>query len=433
MSQFRSTADLVDSVLRRCGELTNGTSSFETQALDYLNHIHHAIINGGTEFDVEVDEPWVWARRARPIILELQPSLETGTVSLTQGSEAGTFSSAPAYSVEGWFLRISNRSEVFRIASHTASNTAFELDSAYTEDTGATLTYTCFKLDYTVTDSYIVINDENNKLDFIKTGSTELTTTLTAGAYTPADLATHVASALTTTAAGPTITCTYSAVTRKFTVGSNGAGSTILSLQAGTGTNVAQSGWRTLGFDDSNGTGALTYTSTYALSGINRLVEPFRIHQSTREGNIFGLDAVGFQKNYPLNAITEGVPTRFSVIREQPDGTITVRFNSYPTDKTRVEAEHIPVPRDLKDTVGSVPVIPRKFIHTLEYGATYYLMLDKSDKRAQNYASLAAAKLKAMQKQNRKELIRASKNFGQTISRRDMLEVTGKLQYGEPT
>ena len=86
MAQFRTTADLLDSILRRSGEVTDGTSDLESDALEYLNRIHHTVIAGGNEFDVEVDEPWVWARAKRPMILELQPAFDTDTVSLTQGS-----------------------------------------------------------------------------------------------------------------------------------------------------------------------------------------------------------------------------------------------------------------------------------------------------------------------------------------------------------
>lgn len=435
MAQFRTSADLLDSILRRAGEPTNGNSDLESDALEYLNRIHHTIIAGGNEFDVEVDEAWVWARAKVPMVLELQPAYSTGTVSLTLGSEVGAFSGAPTSSLEGWFLKCEGRDTVYRIAQHTAASTAFEIDGLYAETTGAAQNYKAFKLDYELAPSHLIIDSTNNKIDFIKTGSAELTTTLTAGVYTPSALATHVGAAMTATASGPTITCTYSALTRKFTLTSNLAGATIFTLSFAAGTNVATSAHRLLGFDDEAQSGAATYTGKYSLGGIARLIEPIRVHgREDGYGNIESLDPLTMQKRYPLTLASEGIPSRFSKVSEDTDGKITVRFNKYPKDKTRIEVEFIPVPRDIKDNTASVPLLPRKFSEVLEYGTVYYLLLDKEDGKAASYATLAKAKLNAMRRQNRAELERTSSDFGSIIPRADLVSAPARtrLLYGEP-
>lgn len=432
MAQFRTSADLLDSILRRAGEPTSGTSDLENDALEYLNRIHHTIIAGGNEFDMDVDEPWIWARSTSPMLLELQPAYSTGTVSLTQGSEAGTFSSGPAASLEGWHLRIDGRDAVYKIAQHTAASTAFELDGAYAESTGATLTYKAFKLDYELVPSHIVVNSRNNKVDFIKASPTILTATLTAGTYTPAQYISHVATAITTAASGPAITGSYSAITRKFTLTSDLAGPTIFTLACATGTNQAVSAHRDLGFDDENQASAATYTSQYALGGVSRLIEPIRIFGRTdKYGNVDSVDPITMQKRYPLPTVEEGFPDKFTKIEEGPDGRIVVRFNRYVKDKTRIEVEFIPVPRDIKDNSASVPKVPRKWSEVLEYGAAAYLLLDKEDNKAQSYMVLAKAKLKAMQSQNRAELQNTSHDFGAVIPREDMLGANSRrLVYG---
>lgn len=437
MAQFRTTADVVDLVLRNGGEVTSGTSPYESQVLDYLNRVHFAIVCGGTiplgkDQTIEIDEMWPWARASRPLILELQAKVDTGTVSLTLGSEAGTFSSGPAASLAGWYLKIDGRPEVLRIASHTAAATAFELDGAYPDTTGTTLSFEAFKLDYDLTPDYLVIDSSNNKIDFKKTsGGSVLTATLTAGTYTPSALATHVATQMTTAASGPTITGSYSAITKKFSFVTDAAGSTTLLPLFATGTNQAQSAHKLLGYDDEDIAAATTHTSTYIQGGIARLIEPIKIHKANA-GSIFGVDAESFQRNYPLNVIEEGLPDRFTVLSEGSDGSLKVRFNKFPEDKTRIEIEHTPVPRDLKDNAGSVPLIPRKHLDVIEDAATFYLMFCKSDDRAIAYAQLAQAKLMAMKSQYRGAQVRSGENFGRVIPRRDRLYQRRGLFPREP-
>ncbi len=148
MANLTTTEDLVIDALRKAGEKTDGTSDYETDALEAMNSFYRSILAGGNEFDVELGEAWSWAKSANPGILTLKAPYETGTVSLTNASLVGAFSAAPAISLAGRFLKLENRSEYFRIATHVAASTAFTLDGEYTGETGSGLAYAAHKLDY---------------------------------------------------------------------------------------------------------------------------------------------------------------------------------------------------------------------------------------------------------------------------------------------
>lgn len=432
----KTGADLVSSVLRRCGELTDGTSPFLQQAIDYLNQIHNTVLVGGSEFDIDVDEPWIWARSPNPLIIELQPPYDTGSVALTQGSASGTFSAAPTISLEGYFLRLDSGPEAYKIVHHTANNTAFKIDAAFTQDSVTAGTYTAYLLDYQLVASYIAVNGDNNSLDFIETGSTVRTATLTHGSYTPAQLATQVATALNAaTVTGNTYSASYDSIKRLFSVTSalNGTGSPVFKPQ-GAGTNSYRSGWETLGFDFTNYDSAATQTGTYPLSAVVRLTEPARCYYSggysygNPFGQIAGVDALTMDKDFPLARVQAGVPTAFCIIKEKNDGTVTVRFNKFPDKKVRVEFEAIHYPKDLQNNTASIPLFPRKFLPILEYGACYYLLKDKNDRKAETYFSLTQMRLKSMITFNRKELLRIGRNFGNVPARPDLMSDTKRYR-----
>lgn len=425
MAQFRSTADIMDLALRKGGEVTNGNSPYESSVLDYVNRVHMALVAGGTipigqDATVEINETWPWAKATSPLVLELQPAYTLGNVTISRGNESGTFYPAPPQSLLGYHLFVSGREEVFKIVKHEANETTFELDSAYPDESVTQVSFKAFKLDYLLQPSHLVVTDLSNKIQFQTTsGGSVITGTLTKGVYSPDDLATHVASIMTTAASGPTISASYSAITGKFTLTSDGAGSTTLTI-VGNGTQSRVSAHRLLGFDDETSAASLTQESVYVFGGIARLVEPFRIYKGSN-ANVTSVDSESFHRDYALNRTQEGLPDRFSVISETHDGMITVRFNKYVSQKTRVEIERVEVPRDLKDNSSSIPLVPRKHIDVLEDAATFYLMLDKSDDRMQMYAGLLKGKLQAMIAQNRAALRKTGKFFGRTVARREQL------------
>ncbi len=432
MAQFRTTADIVDLALRKAGEVTNGNSPYETQVLDYLNRMHMTLLAGGTipigkDASVTIDETWPWARSKIPLVLHLQPKINTGTVTFTQGSVGGTFSSAPAVSLEGWFIRVSGRATVYKIAHHAAAATAFSVEGEYLEATGSSLNFEAYKLDYELIPDYITVNSENDRIQFQEAAGTTLTGTLTHGVRTPTAHIAHVITILNATGGTPVYTGSYDSSTRKFTISSDRGGSSVFVL-VGTGDQSHRSQHKVLGFDDENTTNAASIVSTYALGGIARLIEPMRVLSGE---HIFGTDAESFSRDFPLSQICEGTPDRFAVIREDTDGRMIVRMNGFPKDETRVEVERVEVPRDLKDNSTSVPLIPRKHVDILEDAAVFYIMLDKNDDRASMYAQLLQGKLNAMISQHRGSLLRSGEHFGQFIPRRDLLSrPRNRLRYG---
>lgn len=432
MAQFRTTAELVSRILKRCGEPTNGNSSYTTDVVEYLTKVHNVVIAGGSIFDTEVDEAWNWAKSETPIVFNFETPYETGTVSLTEGSEAGTFSSAPSASLEGWFLKVGTDAEIYRIVSHTAGASAFELDTDYLGATASAGTFIAYKLDYTLEQRLLYVTAANNKIDFKEVGGTGAGTyavTLTSGAYTPSELATEVKTQLDSVG-DDTWTVSYSSQTKKFTLLSNlNGGGTSVELLGATGTSAANSALPLLGFDDLDYTGAATYSSNYPIAAISRLIEPFLLHGSAQENpHIVGLDPLTFMKDFPFTGIGEGTPTHFTKIKEDREGRITVRFNAYPAEAQKVEVGWIPAPRDLQNNSVSYPKVPRKFIDILEYGASYFLLLDKEDDKANLYAGLAKAQLQAMQKQNRTEQFRFGEDFARIVPRRD--NTRKRLRYG---
>jgi len=438
LAQFRNSQDLKRLILRNLGELEDGTSPFDAIALDSLNQVYTSIINGGNEFDVEVDDAWDWNRADIPIILELQPKHETGTINVTLGSEAGVFSSAPTDSLEGWFIRVKGKDEVYKIVQHTGGATAFELDGLYTDATNATANYEAFKLDYDLVNPLIVVNSTNNQIDFEETEATELTATLTAGSYTPSALATEIKTQLEV--AGESVyTVTYDSDTRKFNIASDrSGGGMIFELLFGSGTNALKSSSGILGYDVEDLANAAAHESVYALTGIVRIVQPLRVYKRSltvglQRGSIYGVDSLTLQRDYPLGRVLEGVPDAFAIIDEDPDGKIKLRFNKFPEEKTRVEVEWTPVPRDLKDNVNSIPRVPRKFFDVLTNGGSYHLAVNMEDSKAQTFFNLTRQKLLAMQEQHRRDLMRAGDNFGSAIPRREQLDrERRRLIYGVP-
>lgn len=420
MAQYRTSADYVDAILNRAGETANGNSDYEADALDALNKVHQAVISGGNIFDMDVNDTWVWAKSKRPMVLELQPKIIDGSISLALGSEVGTFSVAPTSSLAGWFIKVIGDKETYRVASHAANSTAFELDGAYVGTTNAAATYETYKLDYELVPSYLIVSSTNNSLDFAQTSgtvTTNFTATLTAGSYTPAQLATHVATQLG--AAGTaTYSGAYSTDTTKFTLTASG-GKTFGFLGA-SGTSSQTSALPLLGFDDADLTAAAAQTSVYVLGGIARLVEPFRRYQIW-DARITSVDNITMAESYPLTDVRMGLPTRFTKMSEDKDGRIVVRFNKYPEAKTRIEIEHVPVPRDLFDNALSIPLVPRKNQDILVYGAAAYLLIDKDDSKAATYMSIAQKELQAMMKNNRSELFKSGRNFGEIVPRKDLV------------
>lgn len=142
-----TTADLLSDALAKAGEKTDGTSDFLPTALNYMNTLYHSIVAGGNEFDVDCGEPWTWAKSKFPGTFVIQPKVSTFSVTMTANSANAIFTVAPAVSFQGYFLKVDNLPEYFRIVSHLAGQANFTIDVAYTDVTGTSSCDLC-PIDY---------------------------------------------------------------------------------------------------------------------------------------------------------------------------------------------------------------------------------------------------------------------------------------------
>lgn len=139
--------DLLNDALKKSGEKTDGTSDYLNDALGYMDTFHKSIIAGGNEFEVDMGEPWTWAKSKYPGILTLNPPYITGGVTLTLGSSAGIFTVPPITSQAGNFIHCSDTFEFYRVVSHTAGNPNFTLDGPVNFSSG-TYDFKSIQVDY---------------------------------------------------------------------------------------------------------------------------------------------------------------------------------------------------------------------------------------------------------------------------------------------
>lgn len=423
MANYRSASDLKKAILQFSGELTDGTSSYDTIALNYLNSVYHGLLAGGDVFGVDVSEAWSWARSKYPIVLQLKAPYETGTITLTASSSAFTLSTAPSISLEGYMLEIEGYAERYWIRYQ--SSTSGELDSLWLGDTG-TYNIKAIKLDYDLVSDLIIIDDYNRYLPFAEGGSV-VTATIDKGAYTPTELCAQLKTKME--AVSPNIrtyTWTFGSLTRKFTVAVSAG---VVSIEGLSGTDPENNILATLGWDCEAVTGAASLTAPNVLNAIMRLVAPIRLDSfyNTSEapqdaGKVYCLDLNAMDKNYPRSQMTSGTPDRFCILELRENGTMKIRFNKYVLEDTRCEVDYIALERDLKDNAYSVPKIPRAFREYPVYAATYKLLVDKSDNKAETFLNLAKAKLMALINHERSPIQLANKNFGKIIPRQSYRE-----------
>ncbi len=418
MSFQRSTRDLKQEVLKISGELTDGTSPFDSDAVSYLNTVYKYLITGNSFFDVSCDEPWVWAQAKYPITLALKPSVAVAAT-LTNASTSGTFGTAPSTSLEGRYLKIPGVSDIYRITQHTAAATAFQIDQEFLGTTGS-YNVNAYKYDYDAFNDVIVVSSKNNKIDFTE-GGAELTATLTPGSYSPTTLCTEIDTRITA-AGAQSYTVSFNTINRKFTLASAG---TSFSLLFGSGTNSAISASSILGFDQDDQTGALTYSSGYALSAIARISKPISIYKNgvsfnlaNKDSNkIFMIDDNSFLRDYPMNRLDLAIPDKFCPVEQNPDGLWTLRFNASVQEECRIEVNYIPVARTLQDNANSFPLVPGAFSDFLVYGAAHFIQVDKSDSKAQDSLNKAISQLKALIEFNRQGSQIAGNSFGKLTPR----------------
>lgn len=174
MSNWQYTSDILEDVLFRAGEKTDGTSDFATAALRYINRAYQAVCKGGDELAPDISEVWWWLKKSTPGVLILEPKKDTGTIAVTNNSASATLSASVASDLDGWFLRVDGHPDVFRVSSHTGGSAALTLDSVYTGDTDTEATYELFKLEYTLASDVLYLptamrtySDEVSRIDGI--------------------------------------------------------------------------------------------------------------------------------------------------------------------------------------------------------------------------------------------------------------------------
>lgn len=157
------TTDLVSDALRRAGEVTDGTSEYQSAALDYINKGYSGLATGTLEQSQDTHVPWWWLQSATPGVITLVPNLgqglTDGTAAVFLGSTFVNLSAIPLdpignqISLAGWNIKFqgvgtaSSAADVFRITAHTAGTTALTLDSNYTGP-NAVLNFNAFQLEY---------------------------------------------------------------------------------------------------------------------------------------------------------------------------------------------------------------------------------------------------------------------------------------------
>lgn len=410
MSFQKSTRALKNEVLDICGELIDGTSDFETSTLRYLNNVYQGLLSGGNEFGVDVSEPWVWAQSKRPMLLSIMPNYN-GVATLANNSLVGSLSIAPAYSLEGWYLRATNRSDVYRIVKHDAGTTSISLDQPYLEGSGS-LNFTAYKLDYDLVDGVVVIDSSNNKLDFKDASMSSVTATVPRGSYLPADLCLAIKSAMELVGS-TTYTVSFNDLTRKFSIATDGVS---LDLLFATGPNAEISISSAIGFDLEDQKSKTSYLSAYAQSGVMRLTKPIQTYRSgSSTGQIYMVDDLSDESN---GSVTQGIPDKFAIVDQKPSGLWKIRFNAAVYDtNVRAEVSYIPTARKLVDSDLSFPLVPLPHADYLIYAAASFVLADKSDAKSDSYKALAMAKLQAMVNDNRKNAVASGNNYGRIIPR----------------
>jgi hypothetical protein len=110
-----------------------------------------------------------------------------------------------------------------------------------------------------------------------------------------------------------------------------------------------------------------------------------------------------------------------------------VRFNSVSGTAQRVEYDYLRRPDVLINSPDQEPLIPFEFRRLLADAATYFVMVDKNDNRADTAGLLVKNMLLAMQHEQRQRAVSQSRRFGQIQPRApSAMQDLGVFQLGLP-
>lgn len=128
--ELRTFKDIQDAIREELGIPETDTTM--------LNRIKRDI-NAVYLYEVVPFANWWWARGN--IDVQQDPFINAGTVTVTQGATAITFTSAPAASQVGSQFSLNDESEIYTISEHVAGATAAQLTVRYTGTTNAEGSY----------------------------------------------------------------------------------------------------------------------------------------------------------------------------------------------------------------------------------------------------------------------------------------------------
>ena len=374
------------------------------------------------------------------MIINLLPSIDT-TLSLTNNTVLVTVvGDAITQDIENWYVMLDGYDDMYRIAYFDGVS-SISLDSPFLL---ATQTYsaTLIKLDYKLnwnkdSVSYYVINDENRYVFYEENGNNTLSVALTPGVYTRSSLFIELADRLTAVSTNGVGYSVYTLASNYFKITSNGTSFSLFLDQPPSSALTTPDIWKALGMEQQSYTGSLSYTSVYVDGAILRITKPINTYRESSvaiaaaqdTNKIFLTDPLTFNNEFPLSRITGGTPTRFCILNHDKDGIMTIRFNQYVTELTRAELSYIPVQPTLQDSENNYPDLPTPYTKFLVYGAAYFLLLEKTDSKAEQYLAMAQAELKAMVNDNRKALSLGGNNYGKLVPRRNVGKFYGRGYY----
>lgn len=355
---IQNASVIKNSVLFRCGELTDGTSSYDSKVLEYMNQIYRSILSGGNEFNLDLGKPWVWAKSRAPGTLVLQPKYETGTITVTNGSTSATLSIVPAVNLTGQWIQINNTDDFYRISAQ--SGAAVTLDAAYTDSSGSGLSFSVYFLEYDLSPKIerligpMVVDqqqDFNAPMDGIIYG---------------VDFA-NINENYPLKFVDEVIPTNFAQVSKTV----DGKVRVRFNSQAGSQARVS---FDYIPMHSDMIIAACTASGSTITSNLHGLVNGTPVS--------FTVAPVGLATEvvyYVVNAATNTFGVSLTI-----DGTAISGLSS-------------------SGTVASIPLVPQSFTQILDYGSSYYLMTDKVDERAGQYAQLAGQKMQALIQANSRE------------------------------
>lgn len=142
---YETGRDLKKDILFRAGE-PEGSTTWGSTAIDYVNRTYRALAMGASEFLPENVEDWWWLRGRD--VLNLDPVIDEGSANVTKDNDTVVLSDAPSKSVEGWRFKVDNHPEIYKVESHAAGTTLLTLDGEYTGNSDTAAGYKLMRTDY---------------------------------------------------------------------------------------------------------------------------------------------------------------------------------------------------------------------------------------------------------------------------------------------